>query len=100
MLKKHKKKAWPKFPLYLDSLVLQNYTHAPLLGKEISIMNLGEEPNRMHDPKYYHANLFGHESAKSHYVHEDDPDDSMFRAVVDFREEMGKIEDPKVKSHH
>ena len=57
-------------------------------------MNLGEAPKRMHDPKSYLANLFAHEHAKYHYVHEDDHDDSMFRAVVDFREAMGNIEDP------
>ena len=93
-LAKYKKKAWPKFNLYLDSLVLQNSTHAVVLGKEISIMNLGEAPKRMHDPKYYLANLFAHEHAKSHYVHEDDPNDSMFIATVYFREAMEKIEDP------
>ena len=32
-LTKQKKKAWPKFPLSLDSLVLQNSTHAAMLGK-------------------------------------------------------------------
>ena len=53
----------------------------------------------MHDPKYYLSNLFAHEHAKSHYVHEDDPDDSMLREDVDFRVAMGKIEDPKVESH-
>ena len=61
-------------------------------------MNLGEAPKRIHDPKYYLANLFAHERAKSHYVHEDDPDDSMLRAAVDFREAMSKIQDSQVKS--
>ena len=83
-LTKHKKKAWPKFPLSLDSLVLHNSPHAVMLGKEITVMHLGEAPKRMHDPKSYMANLFAHERARSHYVHENDPDDSMFRAAVDF----------------
>ena len=83
----------------MHSLVLQNYTHPPMLGKEISIMNLGEAPKRMHDPKSYLANLFAHERANFHYVYEDDPDDSMLRTAVDFREAMGKIEDPKVQFH-
>ena len=56
-------------------------------------MNLGEAPKWMHGPKSYLANLFSHEHAKSHYVHEDDPDDSMLRAAVDFREAMSKIQD-------
>ena len=51
----------------------------------------------MHDPKSYLANLFAHECAKSHYVREDDPDDSMLRTTVDFREEMSNIEDSQVK---
>ena len=57
-LTKHKKKAWPKFPLNLDCIILQNSTHVAMLGKEISIMNLGEAPWRMHDPKYYLAKFF------------------------------------------
>ena len=60
-LARHKRKAWPKFPLSLDSLVLQNYTHATMLGKEISNMNLGEALKRMHDPKDYLASLFSQE---------------------------------------
>ena len=83
-LTKHKKKAWPKFPFNLDCLALQNSTHATVLGKDFSIMNLGEPPKRMHDPKSYLANLFAHERAKSHYVYEDGPEDSILREVVDF----------------
>ena len=97
-LTKHKKDAWPKFSLNLDYLVLQNSTHVVVLGKQISIMNSREVPKRMHDPKYYLSNLFAHERAKSHCVHEDDPNDSMLRAPMDFREAMSKIEDSDVKS--
>ena len=32
-LARHKTKAWPKFPLSLDSLVLHTSTHATVLGK-------------------------------------------------------------------
>ena len=76
-LVKHKRKGWPKFPLSLDSLVLKNSTHAALVGKEITTMNLGEAPIRMHDPKAYLASLFSQERAKFHYTHEDLPDNSM-----------------------
>ena len=57
-LARSKRKAWPKFPLNLDSLVLQTSTHAAVLGKEIAKMNLGEAPKRMHDLKAFMANLF------------------------------------------
>ena len=77
-LTKHKKRAWLKFPISLDSLVLHDPTHASLLGKEISVMNLGEASKRMHDPMAYLSTLFGHEHIKFNYVHESDPDDSMF----------------------
>ena len=90
-LTKHKKKAWPKFPLYMDSLVLSNSTHAAMLGKEITVMHLGEEPKRMHDPKSSMENLFAHECARSHYVNENVPDNSMFREVVYFRHAMRNI---------
>ena len=53
----------------------------------------------MHELKSYLENLFAHERARSHYVHENDHDDFMFREAVDFRQAVSKIEDPKVKSH-
>ena len=63
-LTKHNKKGWPKFPVNLGNLTVQNLVHASLLGKEISVMSLGEAPKRMHDPATYLANLFAHEHVK------------------------------------
>ena len=57
-LARSKRKSWPKFPLKLDSLVLQTSTHAIVLGKEIACMNLGEAPKRMNDLKSYLASFF------------------------------------------
>ena len=37
----------------------------------------------MHDPKSYLEDLFAHDHVKCHYVHENDPDDSMFREAMD-----------------
>ena len=98
-LAKHKKKCWPNFPLTLGSLVLHNSTHAVVLGKEISIMNLWESPKRMHDPKAYLASLFAQEWAKFHYTHEELPDDSMYREAIDFHEALENITEPKVRAH-
>ena len=98
-LDKHKKKRWPKFPWALGSLVVHNSTHAPIMGKENSIMNLGEAPKRMHDPKAYLASLFSQERAKFHYTLEDLPDDSIDRGAIDFREELENITDPEVRAH-
>ena len=53
-----KRKCWPKFPLNLGFLTLQNSTHASILGKAITTMNLGDEPNMMHDPKEFLDNHF------------------------------------------
>ena len=53
----------------------------------------------MHDPVAYLTNLFAHEHVKFQYVHENDPDDSMFQGVTNFQEAMGKITDPYTKSH-
>ena len=98
-LTKHKKRAWHKFHVSLDSLVLQNSTHVALLGKEISIMNLGEASKIMHDPVSYLANLFTHEHIGFRYTHENDPNDSMFWAATYFQQAMNKITDPNIKSH-
>ena len=77
-LTKHKKKAWPKFPVNLGNLTVQNPVHASLLGKEFSFMSLGEASKRMHGPVAYLDNLFSHEHAKFQYIHQNHPDDSMF----------------------
>ena len=57
-LAKNKRRAWPKFHFHLDCLVIQNYTHATVLGKEITIMKLGEAAKRMHDPICFFVILF------------------------------------------
>ena len=72
-LTKHKKKGWPKFLVNLGNLTLQSPAHASLLGKEIYVMNLGEEFKRMHDPMGYLSDLFAHEHLKFQYVHENEP---------------------------
>ena len=69
-LTKHKKKAWPKFPVNLGNLTLQSPTHASLVGKDFSVMNLGEAFKGMHDPVAYLDDLFAHEHVKFQYVHE------------------------------
>ena len=53
----------------------------------------------MHDPMSYLANLFTHEHIGFRYTHENDPNDSMFRVVMDFQEPMNKITNPDTKSH-
>ena len=77
-LTKHKKKSWPKFPMNIGNLTLQSLAHASSMGKEISIMNLGEAFKRIHDPMGYLDDLFAHEHLKFQYVHENEPNDSMF----------------------
>ena len=84
-LAKNKRKGWPRFPLSLDCLVIQNSTHATMLGKEITIMKLGEASKRMHDPKDFLISIFSQEKAKLNYTHEYLPDDSMYKGFVDFQ---------------
>ena len=74
----------PRFPLHVDCLVIQNYTHATVLGKEITIMKLGEATKRMHDPIHFLVSLFTQEKDKLNYTREDLPDDSMYRGFLDF----------------
>ena len=57
-LTKHKKKVWPKFPVNLGNLTVQNASHVFLLGKEIYVMSLGEVFKRMHDPMGFLHYLF------------------------------------------
>ena len=79
--------------------MLHNYTHATASGKQITTMKLAEAPKRMHDPKAYLASLFSQERAKFNYEHEDLPNESMYREVVDFQEALENITDLEVKSH-
>ena len=83
-LAKNKMKGWPRFLLSLDCLVIHNSTHANVLGKEITIIKLGEASKRMHDPKAFLITLFAQEKAKLNYTHEYLPDDSMYMGFVDF----------------
>ena len=53
----------------------------------------------MHDPMDYLNNLFAHENVRFHYVHENDPNDSIFQVATDFQEPMNKINNPNTKSH-
>ena len=62
----------------LVKFTLHSPAHASFVGKDIFVMNLGEASKIMHDPVAYLANLFTHEHVKFQYVHENDPDDSMF----------------------
>ena len=59
--------------------------HASLMGKEIFVMNFWESFKRMHDPIGYLADLFSHEHLKLKYVHENEPDDSMFQGAINFK---------------
>ena len=79
-----KSRGWPKFALHLDCLAIHNSTHATMLGKEITIMNLGEDAKRMHDPICFLIILFAQEKDKLNYTHEYFPDDSMYKGFVDF----------------
>ena len=45
----------------------------------------------MHDPMGYLADLFAHEHLKFQYIHENEPDDSMFQGAINFKQAMDKI---------
>ena len=98
-LTKHKKKGWPKFPVNLGNITIYNVGHACLLGKEISVMSLGEVFKRMHDPLGFFHNVFAQEHVKFQDVHENEPDDSMMQGASTFQEAIHKIHDPETKSH-
>ena len=98
-LTKNKKKAWPKFPVNLGNLTVQNVGHVCLLGKEIYVMSLGEVFKIMHDPVGFLHNVFAQEHVKFQYVHENEPDDSMMQGASTFQEAIRKISDPETKSH-
>ena len=53
----------------------------------------------MHDPVAYLANLFAHEHVKFQYVHQNNPDKSMFQETITFQEAIYKIINPLIKSH-
>ena len=85
MLPSSKRKSWPNFPLSFAFCTLQNSTHATILGSEFVDMNWGEAPRRMHDPKSYLASHFVQEHARIQYAHQDELDDSIYRAAIDFQ---------------
>ena len=78
-----KRKYWPKFPLNLEFLVLQKSTHAFILGRVITDMNLGESPKRMNDPNSYLTSHFVQEHDRIQYAHHDETGDSIYRETID-----------------
>ena len=62
-------------------------------------MNIGEEQKRMHDPKSYLASHFVQEHSKIQYIHENEPNDSIYRESIYFQEFFSRITDPNVKAH-
>ena len=85
--------------LRLGFCTLQNSNHATILGSEFADMNQGEAPKRMHDPKSYLASNFVQEHARIQYAHQDELDDSIYRAAIDFQEVLSRIADPNSKAH-
>ena len=53
----------------------------------------------MHDPKSYLASHFVQEHARIQYAHQDELDDSIYRAAIDFQEVLSRIDEPNVKAH-
>ena len=60
--------------------------HARFLGKNITTLNLGDAPRRMHDPKSILDYHFTHKHMKSTYVHQTTPDDSIYQGDNSFFE--------------
>ena len=81
----------------IGNLTLHSLAHAFSMGKEISVMNMGEAFERMHDPIRYLVDLFSHEHLKLQYVHENELDDSMFQGANNYKHEMHKITGPERK---
>ena len=65
-----KRKCWQNFPLNLGFLTVQNSTHVALLGKEIVEMKVA-------------------------YVHQEHPDDSIYRGTIDLLEVLRNILTPE-----
>ena len=92
------KKAWPKFPLHLGSLVIPTSTWAAVLGEHIDSLKLGFSTKRKHDPKGCLNAHFKQYHIKINYVHEEIPDDSIYQGVSTFSEvlERAKSKDEKI----
>ena len=86
-----KRKGLPKFPLILGTPVIQNSTHAGILGKKIITLKLGEAPRRMHDTKSFLASHFTQEHMKTSYAHQMDHDDSIYQGANAFSKVVRRI---------
>ena len=93
-----KLKCWPKLPLNLGSLTIQNSTHVALLGNVIVEMNLGGVPKRRHDHNSLLENHFVQEHMKVTYVHEEQPGDSIYKGAINFSKVVRRISIPKEKT--
>ena len=94
-----RRKCWPKFPLNLGFLTLQNSIHAAILGKAIADMSLGEVPRRMHDPEEFLENHFVQEHTKIVYAHQEFPNDFIYIGATYFSEVVSRISTLLEKTH-
>ena len=94
-----KKKAWPKFPLHLGSLVIPTSTWDAVLGEQIQSLKLGFSTKRKHDPKGCFDAHFKQYHIKINYVHEEIPDDSICQGVSTFFEVLGRAKSKDEEAH-
>ena len=94
-----KKKAWPKFPFNLGSLVIPTSTWAILLGEQIVSLKLGFSSKRRHDPKGFLNAHFKQYHIKIAYVHEEIPDYSIYQGVNTFYEVLARYKSKYEQSH-
>ena len=85
-----KRKCWPKFPLNLGSLVIQNSTWAAVLSDQIVSLKLVFSLKRKHDPKGFLDAHFKKNHVKSGYVHEEVPYISIYQGVNTFSKVLAR----------
>ena len=85
-----KRKSWPNFPISIGHFSITTSTHANLLRKKITTLKLEESSKRMHDPRGLLASHFSWDHLKSHYEHQNEPNDSIYKGFYSFQDVLAR----------
>ena len=78
----------------IGNLSITTSTHANLLGKKITTLKLEEAPKSMHDSRGFSTTHFSQAHFKSHYEHQNEPNDSIYKGVDSFQDVLARVATP------
>ena len=93
-LTRHRKRAWPTFPITIGKLTLANKKHAAKEAQELAELRLCKAPHRFFDPNNEVRSIFVNFSLYCH-EHQPDPEEEKFQDIFNYLERFREIAAPE-----